>query len=158
MTIPKKFIFLLFLLLIQNSILPQIKPGKSDTSGKKNSITDSTINKNLGPGFLDKQPFEPSIKNVKPVFPPRILQQSLEYSLMKNMELWNNNFLHKKFFNKEIGKQDYSVLDEQKADLFNALNGRLKRESPELTFIRKYLGISRNAAAFILMIINLIKY
>jgi hypothetical protein len=155
--ISNQLLLLLILLLTNNCILSQVRPEVKDTTQKKITIKDSSKIRNIRPDNLSKQFREPFLKNNNSAL-PGTFQQSLEFSLMKNFESWNKGFINKKFFEEGGGITDYRLLNQQKADNFHYLHTTLKKESPELMFIRKYLGISKDAAAFILLIIHLIKY
>ena len=83
---------------------------------------------------------------------------ALKFSLIDNFETWNNGFKMNKYCNESIGGTYITFWKQQKAGLLTALRGFYKPESKELTSIRKYLDLSKDVAAFVLLIIHLLKY
>jgi hypothetical protein len=154
----KHQLLILLLILAECDFLPQTKIEYKDSSQNKITINDTTITSKLKNNNYIKNYFDSSLININPSVPLGLRKLSLKFSLIDNFEIWYMGFKNKRYFDEQNGKIYNSILKQQKEDLFNALKGTHKVESSELTFIRKYLGLSRDAAALVLLIIHLVKY
>ena len=149
----------LFLLSIEMTGLSQTKTANIDTSLNKKSAKDSLLINSLKIEKLSDIFLAPLLYDFNPETPIDIRRQSLKlYLLNKNYERHIEELKYGRFYHLQGRTAEYLFLVQQKDDLYKGLKSLHKEDSPELKFIRKYLGVSKDIAALILMIINLYRY
>ena len=154
----KHLLIVLPVLFTGSYLFAQTNIENKDTSQNKINIIDTLTNHNLNNDFQYRHCFDLSKLNISQDSPLGFKKLALKFSLIDNFETWNNGFKIDKYYNESVSGTYITFWKQQKAGLLTALRGFYKPESKELTSIRKYLGLSKDVAAFVLLIIHLLKY